>query len=476
MLVNNIVLNNTSTQSTQFKAFKLQGKTYKEANALIKNYAQNLPEKELILIKDKIFSLINNYLQKFAKQKTKAYQDYNNILQRMYLMFFEALEQFKNEDNPIDIIIEKVNEFRHNADDNSTGYFSLGKVPGKSLTQYNDLFLTDATVEEPLSGNYRQQKKAKEELKKIEELPELTEENILLLQKRSKGKLYKDIGKEIGVSKVKAREKILDTIAKVQDVSGVGTADFTQTATELKNRLGLKKDVDKIKKLVVKFLCLREKSIDFLDTNSTNIAKALEIEKERFTNSAIEQPQTMLLKPETILKNITEAAKLLNISKEQYIEAALKQPALMYQNPQTIFSKVKKACKLMNVSKEEFIKTALRTPTMFYQNPETLARKTNIITYYKKVQNLPVNKLKSISLKSDNKLFSNILKYLIAQQTGEKFDYTYREDDLIEYLKNNVDKDFKIKLLPDDIVNDFIKYSTDLSEKICGRNIFEFMV
>ena len=476
MLVNNTYLNNANQIIPQFKALKLKQKTCKEANALIRDYAGKSSEFDLMMAKNKIFALIDNYIQTFAKQKTKAYQDYQTILQRMYLMFFEALEQFKNEENPIEIIIEKVNEFKHNADDNHIGYFSLGKVPAKSLPVDCDMFLTESCLAEPPSGNYRKQLEAQKELKKIEEIPELTQENILLLQKRSEGKLYREIGSEIGVSKVKAREKVLDTIAKIQNSSGLSTIDFNEVAQELKERLGLRKDVEKIKKLVLKHLCLREKSVDFLDENSSNIAKALKIEKETFTNSAIEQPQVMLMKPETILNNIVSVAKLLKIKPKQYIEAAIKQPSLMYQNPQSIYEKVKKACELTGIQHEEFIKMALKNPTMFYQNPETLARKASIVNYYRKMLNKSDKKIKAIPLKSDEKLFSNSLKYLIAKQTGAKFEYTYKEDDLIEYLKNNSDKDFKLKLLPDAIASDFIKYSTELSQKICGRNIFEFMV
>lgn len=476
MLVNNIVFNNTSTQNPQFKAFKLQEKTYKEANALIKDYAKTLSENEAIIAKNKLFLLLDKYLKTFAEQKTKVYQDYNNILQRMYLMFFEALEQFKNEENPIKIIVEKVNEFKHNADDNQVGYLSLGRVPTKSIAEDCDLYLADTSHNEPLSGNYREQLAAKKELKKVEEMPELTEENILLIRKRAEGKLYKEIGQELGISKVKAREKVLKTITKIQEVSGLETAKFNQIATELKNRLGLKKDTESIRKLVLKFLCLQEKNVDFLDENSTNIAKALGIKKEVFTNSAIEQPQVMLMKPETVLNNMTTAAKLLKIEPQQYIEAAIKQPSLMYQNPQSIYTKVKKTCKLTGISEKEFITMAIKNPMMFYQNPETLARKTGIVNFYKKIQNKSDKKIKAIPLKSDENLFSNCLKYLIAKQTGAKFDYTYKEKDLIEYLKNNPDKEYKFQIPKDKMSEDFIKYSTNLSNNIHGKNIFKFVI
>lgn len=476
MFVNNLISNNTSSKNIQFKALKLETKTCSQANALIKDYAKKLPEEKLNLVKYRIFSLIDKNLQDFAKEKTKGYHDYDTILQRIYLMFFEALENFKQEEQPINKIIEAINKFKNNADDSKIGYFSLGKVPAKPYNEKYEAVVAETRGIEPLKLDYLSQKKASKKVQEIIFLPELDETDAVVLKERAKGSRYLDIGGKLGISKVKAREKVLTAIAKIQESQSIAPESFDTIAKNLINRLGLKKDISKVKKLVIKNLCLREKSIDFLDENSTNIAKALEIEKETFTNSAIEQPQVMLLKPETVLNNITTTAQLLNIDKKRYLEAALRQPSLMYQTPQSICKKVQEASELLGISSTKFIELALRTPTMFYQNPKTLARKATIMNYYKKLQNKNNTELKTIPLKSDDKLFSNSLKYLISKETEVQFDYTYKEDDLIEFLKNNSDKTFQLKLIPDPIVEDFVEYSSKLSESICGRNIFEFVV
>lgn len=469
MLVSNI------RPTTQFKSMNLPVAQIPEANKLIRDYATKVSEKETVIAKNKIFKFFDKYLKSFAKEKMKDYRDIRIVLQRIYLLFFEALEKFKNDGQPLEKILQSVDSFKNNSDD-STAYISLGRIPAKSLMRELDFFLTEEKTIETISGNYDNQLVATEKINHLLSTSEIEEKNIIALQKRAKGLKYREIGKDLGISRVAAREKVLNTIAEIQKKQNIGTIDYKALAQALIERLGLNKSIEKVESIIIKNICLREKDIDFLDNNSAAIAKELRLPKEIFTNSVISHAQVLLMKPETILNNIRTSSSLLGIEPDAFINAALKQPALFYLSPKTIKSNVVTASKLMGVSEHDYIQAALKNQTMFYQKPETIARKSDIIAYYKKIQKQPVNKTKSIVLKSDERLFSNILKYYIAKQTGTKFEYNYNPADLVEYLKNNADSILKIKLVPDKVVEDFITYATELAKKICGKNIFEFVL
>ena len=139
-------------------------------------------------------------------------------------------------------------------------------------------------------------------------------------------------------------------------------------------------------------------------------------------------------------KKAQDFAQRFGIEKTKFVEAALKNPALFSQSPETLDKNITASAQRFGVEKSKFVEAALKQPTLFGRLPESLERKARIYSYYKELNNIPVNNLlECLNLKADKHLLAQVLGVLINQQTEKNLSVTTKTKyaQIKEFLENN---------------------------------------
>ena len=177
---------------------------------------------------------------------------------------------------------------------------------------------------------------------------------------------------------------------------------------------------------------LRKKSQDF--------AQRFEVKTEEYVKIVQKDPKFFNRKLETLDKNVTASAQRFGVEKTKFVEVALKQPSLFQQSPETLDKNITASAQRFGVEKSKFVEAALKQPTLFGRLPESLERKARIYSYYKELNNIPVNNLlECLNLKADKHLLAQVLGVLINQQTEKNLSVTTKTKyaQIKEFLENN---------------------------------------
>ena len=129
--------------------------------------------------------------------------------------------------------------------------------------------------------------------------------------------------------------------------------------------------------------------------------------------------------------------------------------------------------KLLNINKEEFIAKALKQPLFFAYRPQTLYEKEKIKEFFYNIkgEDYKLGSAMSISTYSENRQFTNILKYLVKQYyciDANKY------CDIGLLLKKT--KSFTMTLPNHEILPKFEKFVEEFFEKNIGHKNYKILI
>lgn len=204
-------------------------------------------------------------------------------------------------------------------------------------------------------------------------------------------------------------------------------------------------------------------------------AKLFNCSFEEFKELILTDPNILPKKPETLLQNIQKGAEKLGCTFEEYKAAAFKLPALFYRSPDTILQNAQTSAKLLGTPEKEFIDCGLKHPILLMSKPDTLFKKLQIFNYYKKIKG-EENSNRKIVITSYNRLYSNIMFYLLGKNTSGVVSGNISNFNIQKFIQANADKTFKFTIPQDPVANDFVQFINETSQKTIGKNIFELRI
>ena len=99
-----------------------------------------------------------------------------------------------------------------------------------------------------------------------------------------------------------------------------------------------------------------------------------------YIQACIKNPSLFYQSPETIEKNVRDVVKIFEkdgLNSNTYIQACIKQPTLFYRSPKTIEENIRKVVKIFEkdgLNTKDYIKSCIKQPALFYQSPETIEK------------------------------------------------------------------------------------------------------
>ena len=326
-------------------------------------------------IKMELLDVFDQHIKKEAKIKSGNIFHGEDFLQKMYLTFFEAIENIKQIST--DALVEILDDFKPGNEDLKENYrikvFSIEKNSGKN----NNFSVKDILTEEnsPVytrSATKTERKKFREKLVFISEDANLTPIERVILQKKSSGKTYKTISEEEHRSVTTLRYKIASSIAKIQDKNNVLPGEFDQFSAELIEKFSLNIPKSKIRESLINSAYLMKADLNKLIGNLSNTIKILNIDSNSYMKAVLKFPKLFLQSSELVSNNVLETSKILGITRKDFLNLALRLPQLFYRKPDTIKLYLLQIAKLLDVDEKQFIKSTLKHPQLLCQKPETI--------------------------------------------------------------------------------------------------------
>ena len=501
-------ISNSTNNLINFGAINLKEKERIKSDELL-SQIQSSTNKDRI--KSGLLDIYDKHIQNEAAQKARGIYTTDEVLQEMYLKFFEAIENIK--DLTTGKLLEILNSTKPEQDALKEQY-RLGVTSLDSpIKPDSDLILKNIITDKNLpvylsSASEAERKVQRQKLQTLTEKTNLTEREKNFLEEKSSGKTYKQIAKRTNRSIVRAQQLIHNAVAKIQNDNNILPEKFNDFTEQLIQRYNLNIEKDTIKNILLNnafilsaeperhfqsidktvmllgidskdyihsvlkqptLFCLKPETIA---ENINKTAKILKIEHKTCVQAALKQPTIFCQKPETIAENINRTAKLLKIEPQNYIQAALRHPQLFYQKPKTIAENIYRTAKLLKIEPQNYIQAAIKRPPLFCQKPENIVKKIRIIQYYKQIQNKKPNKI-IFSTNADSTLFEKILNYLVKKSDGLKS--AINKNEFADYLKNS-GKTYNFEIPANELAEEFIQYAKEFAQNKTGKQIFTFKI
>ena len=366
-------ISNSTNNLINFGAINLKEKERIKSDELL-SQIQSSTNKDRI--KSGLLDIYDKHIQNEAAQKARGIYITDEVLQEMYLKFFEAIENIK--DLTTGKLLEILNSTKPEQDALKEQY-RLGVTSLDSpIKPDSDLILKKIITDKNLpvylsSASEAERKVQRQKLQTLTEKTNLTEREKNFLEEKSSGKTYKQIAKRTNRSIVRAQQLIHNAVAKIQNDNNILPEKFNDFTEQLIQRYNLNIEKDTIKNILLNnaFILSAEPERHFQSIDKT--VMLLGIDSKDYIHSVLKQPTLFCLKPETIAENINKTAKILKIEHKTCVQAALKQPTIFCQKPETIAENINRTAKLLKIEPQNYIQAALRHPQLFYQKPKTIA-------------------------------------------------------------------------------------------------------
>lgn len=402
---------NITNPIVSFKGIELSNSEREKSEYLFDKLSSNPSNKDSELLTGEIFDVFNKHLEYEVKVKGKKLHILEqDLLQAMYLRFFENLELVKEKLMNLQSFIKSLNDFAPTKNEVNPEHdifrYSLDSLP-KDYREAKGTRLTDMDLPVYSSRkNEAERKNNKNLVTDIANASNIHRRSAYILEEVINDKSDMEIaeGLNVGkswVSKIKNR-----AIRQIQKEKGTLPPEFLEAAERLQHNYKLDVPIDKIINSIIRDLCLLNsddviKRIDdtatlvgikpkayatavitqpslfyfepkALEQNIKTNAQYLEISNENYVKIALDKPNLFYIRLETLQNNVVYSAKVLNISEKMFIKTALKRPQLFSLKPETISKNVETTSALLGVQKELFLKSALRMPQLLYQSSETI--------------------------------------------------------------------------------------------------------
>ena len=260
----------------------------------------------------------------------------------------------------------------------------------------------------------------------------------------------------------KTIEKNVRDVVKIFEKEGLNTKDYIKACIKTPS-----------------VFCLPPETIE---KNVRDVVKIFEkdgLNTKDYIKSCIKQPSLFYQSPETIEKNVRDVVKIFEkdgLNTKDYIKSCIKQPALFYQSPETIEKNVRELVKKFEDKGLEvvnYIDVCKAYPQLLCLSPVTVAEHINAYIYIEKHKKAVILKDIINSVLKRNLCYSTSLIYLkkIVEPQLNK-NYPRIKDIDIPNIKNklkfifeqNPNTQFEIKILKDEMAENFIKVIQDFAE------------
>ena len=326
-------------------------------------------------IKIELLDVFDKHIKKEAEIKSGNIFHGEDFLQKMYLTFFEAIENIKQIST--DVLVKILDDFKPENEDLKEGcrinVFSIEK----SARTNDDIPIKDVLTEEdsPVYTRAASRIERTKLIRKIDSISQganLSPTEKTVLHKKSSGKTYKTISEEEHRSVTTLRCKVASSIAKIQDKNNVLPKEFDEFAAELIEKFALTIPKSKIRKSLINSAYLMKTDLDKIVENLSKTIKGLGVSSNSYIKAILKFPPLFSQKPDLIVSNAVNLSKILNISHKDFLKLALKFPQLFYRKPETIELYISQISQLLNIDEKQFIKSTLKHPQLLCQKPETI--------------------------------------------------------------------------------------------------------
>lgn len=232
-------------------------------------------------------------------------------------------------------------------------------------------------------------------------------------------------------------------------------------------------------------LNLTDKKIVYKINEMDKIFSEENFDKRKFVRAAVRKPTVFAYSPEKMKSNIDDFVKIYEnygLTRKRYLDCALKVPALFTRNPESISKNINTivdAFSNLGLTTQIFIDNIDSNANILSLDPYKVIEKIKV--YYQtisenyKSENLSAKELwnkvlrKNLTYSLDRVFISRLNYKMLSEKPFGKND----EPKIIEIIKENPDKIYKIKLSDTDIDHKFAEYIKSLSEQNTGKNIFD---
>lgn len=350
-------------------------------------------------LKAQLMDVFDKQIQIEAKNKAGLSYYFEDVLQEMYLNFFETVHEVK------DLTTEKLIDVLNNFKPKNNELKEEKRLDTKSLSSgiksdVNHPLESIITEKNLPKYMHTQTHEAREKMYNKIELAasdaELKHNEAMAVLKRARGKLYSEIAEEGNISYFYARHLVQSGIAKIQGHLDVLPKEYDVYAKNLKNKLNLPQSFDEIKEALMSEPELLNYSEEKIFNNVNKVVENLGLDFNEYTNALLKFPTLFKFSSGTIIDNIKTTSEMLNVEPKTYVQTLFKHPKLLALKPETIYNNVKKSAGVLKLDLKTYIDTGLQTPELFYMKPETI---TNNIQKTADLLAIPKNTYMQAALK-----------------------------------------------------------------------------
>ena len=363
--------------STVFRAISLSRQEKEISDRLVAQlaYAKNKDD-----IKIKLLDVFDKHIQTEVKQKAKGIFRKDDLLQKMYLNFFDAVENIK--ELTTGMLVTVLSNTRPEEDEVKEQYrfgvLSLEKPKLHDSKHTIGSYITDADLPVYKSSASEEEREFfYTELQKLAKKSDLTGSEKGILKEKSSGKTFNKIAQDRNRSQKQIMRLFHNSVAKIQDSNGVLPEKFNAFADKLIAKYNLNIDKNKLKNILLNNTYLLNCSLEILSERIDKTSQLLKIRPEEYVSSVIKFPQVFFLKSETVAEHVNKTSRLLDINSDEYISAALSLPPLFVLKPETVAENINKTSELLSISPKIYTKAALKQPSLFARTPETISQNLN---------------------------------------------------------------------------------------------------
>ena len=281
----------------------------------------------------------------------------------------------------------------------------------------------------------------------------LSEKEKDIIRSRENGTLQREIAQRYNLSVITFQIQLGIAMGKLQSMEDKLPPRYEKKAQEFIEILGLKQNIEAIKKWLLGHPRVLPKDTNMLKENILELSRNLNVDYNTLLTYAMKDDILFRIPHKTIEKNVQDVVTLFEkdgLTKKNYIDTLLKDKSLFLYSPEKI---------------AEHIKAYIYVAKNNSKNNSNKYDINQIVLHKKLLNSTPLIYLKGIiltQLKKQNK------EFLQWKKTNLKSKFE-------TYFIEHPDKQFTIKLIEDKITNSCIKTIKEFCQETFGRdNMFKF--
>lgn len=422
------------TPQISFQNIQLTKVEQVRSNKLLAQLANGKNKEELQNIKMTLFEIFDKKFQYELTKYSSKYHYKDDFIQRLYLKFFEMLEQIcENLLEPCDFIDSLNKIIKPGKEEKRGGICSLDspRIPVGRRNFIDTLAGNKRLVySTPRSPIERQAFQLKTQRILNDEI--LTDNERKALEGKSQGKTFVEISEEEGKSRTMIRHHYLVGLMKLKqknnnipknvkelaDAMGISEKAFIKMGLRLPQLFSLSPDILRQKILTVsevygisekkavkaiqrtpQIITYRREKLEQLASDAQGL---LGISRQKFIKMWLKQPQLFIGDLEVLSQKIKSLSENLDTTEEKFISSLKSQPQILSCSVDTIKDKILKLSEILGLSVQEIKRAVLKQPVLICSKPQTI--KTKVEKSAKKM-GLPIDEYLKAALRMPNMFY-----------------------------------------------------------------------